>query len=172
MDSVMGFFFQNSANKQVEEANKGIQDVFESTSDTVTRWWNSMAGATQKPLSTVLDEYNIPRGVFPKNHSKYKIENEENGTVTLTVVMPEKCEVKFSDGQVVQFNKQVSCTIADRMLTEVIGIRTQGTIRWIDVDAIVIKDTKIEFVGGGGKKSRDISVYRNAREGVDVLAVK
>lgn len=168
----MGMLFKSSANRHLEDANRGMQDVVDGTQDTMTRWWNNIFGATQRPLADLLDQFRVPRGIFPRNHSKYNFEPKEEGEGMLVVTLPGVCEVKFSDGQVLRYQNEVSCYISEGLLSDIQGLKAQGHLRWIDVTAIVVRDSRVEFIGGAAKKTKEIAFYRTPREAVELLTCK
>ena len=131
--------------------------------------WFGSAGITQQPLGGVLDEYNIPKGVFPKNHSRYKFEPYEGGNSgKLIITVPNIMEVRFSDGHMLRFDTEIICSIEEGQVTDIEGVKSQGNLRWIDVTAIIVRGDKMDFMCGS-KKTKEIKWYTSQRDGVEVF---
>lgn len=126
-------------------------------------------GQTQIPLVDLLAKYEIPKGIFPSNIVKYSFDLFEEGEGgKLKVHLPFKCEVKFSDGHILRYQKEVDCEVEKGKLIQVVGLQSQG-IFWSEVtDIIMNPNGKIEF-HCGSKKAKVKVNYEHPRVGVEVL---
>ena len=116
----------------------------------------------------MLEKYNIPKGIFPKNHSRYKFEPYEVGNSgKLTIIIPNIMEVRFSDGHMLRFATEVICSIEEGHVTDIKGMKSQGNLRWLDVTAIIVMGGKLDFMCGS-KRSKEIKWYSSPRDGVEV----
>eukprot|EP00271_Cylindrocystis_brebissonii_P015720 TRINITY_DN38706_c0_g1_i1.p1 TRINITY_DN38706_c0_g1~~TRINITY_DN38706_c0_g1_i1.p1 ORF type:complete len:175 (+),score=20.91 TRINITY_DN38706_c0_g1_i1:201-725(+) len=171
MDAVSGWLFQKQASNSLGSVTKDLDAATNDLADSVTNWWHGMVGKTQPPLAAILDEFEIPKGIFPKTISKYNFqpaEGEERAGL-LKVTLPFICEVRFSDGHTIRYDKVVECRVTKGSLDDILGMKSQG-ILWAVVTAVTIKpgaSDKIYFQLGS-KKMKLVANYTHAREGVEV----
>lgn len=117
----------------------------------------------KKPLADVLQEFELPPGIFPREATKYKLDEEAK---TLTVTIPTICEVSYRDSSVLRFSTSVTCHIEKGKLTEIEGLKTKVVI-WVRVTAIVSEDAKLIFTAGLNK-TRERKIYQVVRDGIPV----
>lgn len=121
------------------------------------------AGKMQKPLAELLQEHDLPVGIFPRDATNYEF-NEE--TRKLTVFIPSVCEVGYRDSSVLRFYTTVTGFLEKGKLVDVEGIKTKLMI-WVKVTAITTDRSKIHFTAGL-KKTRSRQAYDVLRDGFSV----
>ncbi|KAL8196788.1 hypothetical protein R6Q57_024490 [Mikania cordata] len=117
----------------------------------------------KKPLSDVLQEFELPAGIFPREATKYVLDEV---TRKLTVSLPTICEVSYRDSSVLRFSTSVTCHIEKGKLSEIEGLKTKVVI-WVRVTNIVCEEAKLHFTAGLNK-TRERKVYQVVRDGVPV----
>lgn len=171
MEQVSGWLFQRSVNKQVGGVTQGIEDMATSVQNSFSNYWNQAVGTTQVPLVDVLSEFELPKGIFPKNVAKYtleKIEGSDELEGNLMVTMPYICEVRFSDGHEIRYNKVITAVIKKGKLEAIEGMKSHG-FTWSELQDIVVHtiSDKIDFMCSTRKKSKLASGYKSPRVGVE-----
>ena len=61
--------------------------------------WHCFVGKMQKSLVDLLQEYDLPKGLFPQDATNYEFD-EEIGK--LTIFIPSICEVWFKDSSIIR----------------------------------------------------------------------
>lgn len=117
----------------------------------------------QKPLAELLQEYDLPVGIFPCDATNYEF-NEK--TKRLTVYIPEICEVGYKDSSVLKFYTHVIGYLEKGKLRDVEGMKTKGMM-WVQVTCITCEGSKL-YVTAGMKKKRSREAYEIQRAGVRV----
>ncbi|KAF5773701.1 hypothetical protein HanXRQr2_Chr13g0591511 [Helianthus annuus] len=159
MDSLMGYWFSN----KTKEVTKDINDVPKNIKGGAKKLVTSATEKRQKPLADVLQEYELPPGIFPREAIKYVLDAEAK---KLTVTIPKICEVSYRDSSVLRFSTSVTCHIEKGKLTEIEGLKTKVVI-WVRVTSIVSEDAKLHFTAGLNK-TRERKLYQVVRDGVPV----
>merc|ERR1711915_53467 len=148
MDAFMAkagsFWFRRRANKEISS----FGDDINSFSDSVeggTKWLiNKLKGTMQKPLPDLLQEYHLPKGLFPKNATNYEFDEE---TGKLTVFIPSICEVGFKDSSVLRYATTVIGYLEKGKLTDIEGMKTKVLI-WAKVTSVSVdgpQSSKVHF---------------------------
>lgn len=123
------------------------------------------AGKIQKPLSDLLEEHDLPIGIFPKDAVDYEF-NEQTGL--LTVLLPSPCEVHYKDSSLLRFNTSVSGYLEKGKMTNIEGMKTKMVMIWMKVTLVTLEGSdKVQFTAGM-KKSRSREAYEVLRDGVTV----
>ncbi|XP_057815586.2 uncharacterized protein At5g01610 [Cryptomeria japonica] len=163
---VSSFRLSQKAKKELSS----IGDDFNSFTTTVeggAKWiFNKLKGKTQKPLSELLQDYNLPPGLFPQNATNYDFDEVR---AKLTVYIPSVCEVGFKDSSVVRYSTRVSGFLLRGKLTGIEGMKTK-IVLWVKVTTISVdgpRSDKVNFTAGV-KKSRPRDAYEVLRDGVVV----
>ncbi|KAG1365667.1 hypothetical protein COCNU_12G006670 [Cocos nucifera] len=117
----------------------------------------------QKPLPDLLQEYDMPIGLFPKDATNYEF-NEE--TRKLTVFIPSACEVGYKDSSVLRFFTTVTGYLEKGKLTNVEGMKTKVLI-WVKVTCITTEGSKLH-VTAGIKKTRSRDAYEVLGDGISI----
>lgn len=120
-------------------------------------------GKLQKPLPELLQEYDLPIGIFPKDATNYEF-NEE--TKRLTVYIPTICEVGYKDSTVLRFGTSISGYLEKGKLVDIEGLKTKFMI-WVKVTAISTEGAKIYFTAGM-KKSKKRDAFQVLRDGITI----
>lgn len=121
----------------------------------------------QTPLPELLQKYQIPRGVFPKNVLNYEF---DEATGKLVVILPFICEVKFKDDSLVRYDKRVTGILTTGVFKNIEGIKTKIMMMWSKVISITMdkpESTKVVFVSSMNK-SRPRDAYIVLRDGIEV----
>jgi hypothetical protein len=124
-------------------------------------------GKVQTPLPELLQKYQIPKGVFPKNVLNYEFDET---TGKLIVQLPFICEVKYKDESVVRFDKRVTGYLTMGVFKNIEGIKTKIMMMWSKVISITMDSpeaTKVVFVSSMNK-SRPRDAYIVLRDGIEV----
>lgn len=120
------------------------------------------AGKMQKSLPQLLQEYDLPIGIFPKDATNYEL-NEEIGK--LTVYIPTTCEIGYKD-TVLRYATVVTGYLEKGRLTNIEGIKTKFMI-WVKVTSISTEGPKIHFTAGM-KKSKNKEIFQVLRNGITI----
>lgn len=123
----------------------------------------NFTGKMQKPLTDLLKEYDLPKGIFPRDATNYEF-NEETGK--LVVYIPEVCEVGYRDSSVLRFSTTVTGYLEKGKLADIEGMKTKVLI-WSKVTTISSEGSKLHFTAGM-KKTRSREAYEVSRDGVIV----
>lgn len=121
----------------------------------------------QTPLPELLQKYQIPRGVFPKNVLNYEF---DEATGKLVVILPFICEVRFKDDSFVRYDKRVTGILTTGVFKNIEGIKTKIMMMWSKVISITMdkpESTKVVFVSSMNK-SRPRDAYIVLRDGIEV----
>ncbi|PWA63704.1 hypothetical protein CTI12_AA267040 [Artemisia annua] len=159
MNQIMGFWFSNKA----QDVGKDINDVPKNIKGGAKKMVNQVTEKKQKPLAEVLQEFDLPPAIFPREAKKYVLDEEKK---TLTVTIPAICEVSYRDSSILRFSTSVTGHIEKGKLTDIEGLKTKVVI-WVKVTSIVTEDSKLHFQAGL-KKTRERKVYQVVRDGVPV----
>ncbi|KAK1426942.1 hypothetical protein QVD17_15623 [Tagetes erecta] len=163
MNNLMGYWFSNKAGKELDSVKKDINDVPKNIKGGAKKLVSSATEKRKKPLADVLQEFELPPGIFPREATKYKLDEEAK---TLTVTIPTICEVSYRDSSVLRFATSVTCHIEKGKLTEIEGMKTKVVI-WVRVTAIVSEEAKLIFTAGLNK-TRERKIYQVVRDGIPV----
>ncbi|PKU84558.1 Uncharacterized protein MA16_Dca017944 [Dendrobium catenatum] len=117
----------------------------------------------QKPLPDLLQEYDLPVGIFPRDATNYEF-NEE--TRKLTVFIPSICEVGYKDSSVLRFLTCVTGYLEKGILSDIEGMKTKVII-WAKVTSISTQGSKVHF-NTSVKKTRSRDAYEVLRDGIIV----
>ncbi|PKA64856.1 Uncharacterized protein AXF42_Ash011458 [Apostasia shenzhenica] len=117
----------------------------------------------QKPLIELLREYDLPRGIFPRDATNYEF-NAETGI--LIVSIPSICEVGYKDESMLRFSTKLTGHLEKGRLSEVEGIKTKALI-WLKVTSIFTEGSTVNFIVGL-KRSRSRDAYEVLRDGIRV----
>ena len=124
-------------------------------------------GKAQQPLPELLQKYQIPKGIFPKNVLNYEF---DEATGKLAVILPFVCEVKFKDESIVRYDKRVTGHLSTGVFKNIEGIKTKIMMMWSKVISITMDKpdaTKVVFVSSMNK-ARPRDAYIVLREGIEV----
>jgi len=124
-------------------------------------------GKVQTPLPELLQKYQIPKGVFPRNVLNYEF---DEATGKLVVILPFVCEVKFKDDSIVRFDKRVTGILITGVFKNIEGMKTKIMMMWSKVISITMdkpESTKVVFVSSMNK-SRPRDAYIVLRDGIEV----
>ncbi|KAL8260635.1 hypothetical protein R6Q59_028588 [Mikania micrantha] len=159
MNQIMGYWFSSKA----KDVTKDINDVPKNIKGGAKKLVSSATEKRKKPLSDVLQEFELPAGIFPREATKYVLDEV---TKKLTVSLPTICEVSYRDSSVLRFSTSVTCHIEKGKLSEIEGLKTKVVI-WVRVTNIVCEEAKLHFTAGLNK-TRERKVYQVVRDGVPV----
>ncbi|KAF8369852.1 hypothetical protein HHK36_032122 [Tetracentron sinense] len=177
MNKVGSYWFSNKANKELDS----VGDDFNSMSSSIeggAKWLvNKIKGKSdlsikenitgnkkmQKPLAELLQEYDMPIGIFPRDATNYEFIEE---TRKLTVFIPSVCEVGYRDSSVLRFATIVTGYLGKGKLTDVEGMKTKVMI-WVKVTSISTEGPKLHFTAGM-KKTRSRETYEVLRASISV----
>lgn len=125
-----------------------------------------MKGKTQKPLSELLRDYNLPAGLFPQNIICYEFDESRS---KLIVYMSSPCEVCFKDSSIVRYANRVKGTLLKGKLIGIEGMKTKVLV-WVKVTSINVESYKSDKVlfTAGVKKYRPKDAYELPRNAVNV----
>ncbi|KAE8023180.1 hypothetical protein FH972_008915 [Carpinus fangiana] len=155
--------------KAKEEFSNISEDIstFSNTVEEKAKWiFNKLKGKPVKGLPDLLQEYNLPRGLFPQNITCYEFDELK---AKLIVYMPSVCEVSFKDSSVVRYATRVKGTLLRGKLTGIEGMKTKVLV-WVKVTNVAVegyKSDKVWFTAGV-KKSRPKDAYDVPRAAVRV----
>ncbi|CAM6094320.1 unnamed protein product [Calypogeia fissa] len=162
--SVGSYLFNASAKKGIDS----VSDDVDSVGTAVGNFFSRMKGKTQKALPDLLVEYDLPRGLFPKNVLNYEFDET---TGQLVVYLPFPCEVGYRDQSVLRFARKVTAILRPGSLTDIDGMKTK-IIFWVKVTDVSSEDkaaNKLYFLTTI-KKTRPFDVHNYLRDGFEVDA--
>ncbi|KAI4319058.1 hypothetical protein MLD38_032706 [Melastoma candidum] len=167
MDQVMGkvgsYWFNQKATKEIGSVGDDLNSISNSIEGGAKWLVNKIKGKMQKPLPELLQEYDLPVGIFPRDATNYEF-NEE--TKKLTVYITSACEVGYKDSSVLRFSTAVTGYLEKGKLAEIDGMKTKVMI-WVKVTSIASEGSKLH-VTAGLKKTRSREAYEVLRDGVTV----
>ncbi|KAI4341372.1 hypothetical protein MLD38_026103 [Melastoma candidum] len=167
MDQVMGkvgsYWFNQKASKEIGSVGDDLNSISNSIEGGAKWLVNKIKGKMQKPLPELLQEYDLPVGIFPRDATNYEF-NEE--TKKLTVYITSVCEVGYKDSSVLRFSTTVTGYLEKGKLAEIDGMKTKVMI-WVKVTSISSEGSKLQ-VTAGLKKTRSREAYEVLRDGVTV----
>lgn len=117
----------------------------------------------QKPLPELLQEHDLPAGIFPRDATHYEF-NEE--TRKLTVFVPSVCEVGYKDSSVLRFLTTVTGYLEQGKLVDIEGMKTKVLV-WQKVTSIATEGSKVHFTTSL-KKTRSRAAYEVLRDGISI----
>ncbi|BBN08129.1 hypothetical protein MPTK1_4g09130 [Marchantia polymorpha subsp. ruderalis] len=165
LGSVGSYFFNQRAKKEMDSLGNDVNSV----STSVENFFSRLKGKVQKALPDLLEEYGLPRGLFPQNLLNYEY-NETTGA--LVVNLPFPCEVGYRDQSVVRFDKRVTGVLRPGNLTDIEGMKTK-IMFWVKVYSVSTEEdkaiNKVHFQTTI-KKTRAKDVYNYIRSGFEVDA--
>uniref|UniRef100_A0A0D6R660 Uncharacterized protein n=1 Tax=Araucaria cunninghamii TaxID=56994 RepID=A0A0D6R660_ARACU len=160
------FWISKRAKKELSSIGDDLNS-FTNTVEGGAKWiFNKLKGKMQKPLPELLQDYDLPPGIFPKNATNYDFDEVRT---KLTVYIPSVCEVGFKDSSVVRYATRVTGFLLRGKLTGIEGMKTKVVI-WTKVTTISVdgpRSSKVHFTAGV-KKSRPRDAYEVLRDGVTV----
>ncbi|XP_073100768.1 uncharacterized protein At5g01610 [Elaeis guineensis] len=157
------YWFNKKATKELSSVGDEINSISNSIEGGAKWLVNKMKGRMQKRLPDLLQEYDMPIGLFPKDATNYEF-NEE--TRKLTVFIPSACEVSYKDSSVLRFFTTVTGYLEKGKLTNVEGMKTKVLI-WVKVTCITTEGSKLH-VTAGMKKTRSRDAYEVLRDGISI----
>eukprot|EP00897_Mesotaenium_endlicherianum_P005902 jgi/Mesen1/533/ME000104S10629 len=133
----------------------------------------SAARKTQAPLTELLERFGLPKGLFPKNYSKYafdEVAGDEEGGGVLTVTLPYACEVKFADGSLVRYDRKVTASLMRGALAGVDGMKMQWGVWMAVLDVAAGKPGSDRLVFTTRMKlTKSAAAFGSPREAVECL---
>ncbi|CAK7326154.1 unnamed protein product [Dovyalis caffra] len=147
--------------KKAKEELSNITEEFNTFSNTVeekAKWvFNKLKGKPLKSLPDLLQEYNLPRGLFPQNITCYEFDETK---AKLIVYLPSVCEVSFKDSSVIRYATRVKAILTRGKLTGIEGMKTKVLV-WVKVTSVAVESCKSDKVWftAGVKKSRPKKTY-------------
>ncbi|XP_020695368.1 uncharacterized protein At5g01610 [Dendrobium catenatum] len=163
LNKVGGYWFSRRANKEISSVGDDLNS-FSSSIENGAKWLvNKLKGKMQKPLPDLLQEYDLPVGIFPRDATNYEF-NEE--TRKLTVFIPSICEVGYKDSSVLRFLTCVTGYLEKGILSDIEGMKTKVII-WAKVTSISTQGSKVHF-NTSVKKTRSRDAYEVLRDGIIV----
>ncbi|RAL52057.1 unnamed protein product [Cuscuta campestris] len=164
LNKVGSYWFSKRANKELNSVGDDITSLHASIKEGTQWLFNKAKGKIQTPLLEFLKEYDLPKGIFPRDATHYEF--NEN-TKELVVHIPSVCEVGYSDGSVLRFNTTVKGFLEKGKLADIEGMKTKVLSVWVKVTAITSAGPKLHFTAGM-KKTRERATYDHDRSGVCV----
>lgn len=155
--------------KAKEEFNNITDDLntFSSTVEEKAKWiFNKLKGKPLKTLPDLLQEYNLPAGLFPRNIMGYEFDESK---AKLTVHLPSACEASFKDSSIIRYAPRVKCILMRGKLIGIEGMKTKVLV-WVKVTNVAVeghKSDKVWFTAGV-KKPRPMDAYRVPCEAISV----
>ncbi|CAI9096513.1 OLC1v1032678C1 [Oldenlandia corymbosa var. corymbosa] len=147
--------------KKAKQEFSNISEDFSTFSNTVeekAKWvFNKLKGKPLKSLPVLLQEYNLPPGLFPINATSYEYDESKS---KLTVYLPAACEVSFKDSSTIRYAPRVKGILMRGKLTGIEGMKTKVLV-WAKVTTVGVeghKSDKVSFTAGV-KKSRPKDAY-------------
>lgn len=162
--SVGSYLFTSGAKRGIDSVSNDVDSV----GTAVGNFFSRMKGKTQKALPELLFEYDLPRGLFPKNILNYEF---DESTGQLVVHLPFPCEVGYRDQSVLRFSQKVTAILRPGSLTDIEGLKTK-IIFWVKVTAVSGEGkaaNKLYFLTTI-KKTRPFDVHNYLRDGFEVDA--
>ncbi|ERN09027.1 hypothetical protein AMTRI_Chr08g166110 [Amborella trichopoda] len=163
LNKVGSYWFSRRANKEISSVGDDINSLSSSIEGGAKWLVNKFKGKLQKPLPELLQEYDLPMGLFPRDATNYEF-NEETGK--LSVFIPSICEVGYKDSSVVRYTTVVTGYLEKGKLSDIEGMKTKVMI-WVKVTSISTEGSKVYFTVGV-KKARLREAYEVLRDGVGV----
>jgi hypothetical protein len=171
MDAVLGkagsMFFARKASNISDSISNDATSFSNSVSEGASRFINRWKGKAQTPLPELLQKYQIPKGIFPKNVLNYEF---DEATGRLAVVLPFICEVKFRDESIVRYDKRVTGILSTGVFKNIEGMKTKIMMMWSKVVSVTMDkpdSTKVVFVSSMNK-ARPRDAYAFLRDGIEV----
>ncbi|MQL83475.1 hypothetical protein Taro_015980 [Colocasia esculenta] len=163
LNKVGSYWFNKRANKEISSVGDDINSLSNSIEGGAKWLVNKLKGKMQKPLPELLQEYDMPAGIFPRDATHYEF-NEETGK--LTVYVPSICEVGYRDSSVLRFLTTVTGYLEKGKLADIEGVKTKVLI-WQKVTCITTEGSKVHF-STGVKKTRSRDAYEILRDGISI----
>lgn len=167
MDQIMNkagaYWFSKKANKEISSVGDDLNSLSSSIGDGARWLVNKVKGKMQKPLPELLQEYDLPVGLFPQDATNYEF-NEE--TKKLTVFIPCVCEVGYKDSSVLRFSTSVTGYLEKGKLVDIEGLKTKVLV-WAKVTSVSADRSKVHFTTGV-KKTRSRDAYEVIRSSIAV----
>ncbi|GLJ37534.1 hypothetical protein SUGI_0762690 [Cryptomeria japonica] len=136
-----GYWLSQRANKEISSFGDDVNSVSSSV-EGGTKWLiNKLKGKMQKPLVDLLQEYDLPKGLFPQDATNYEFDEET----------------------------AVTGFLEKGKLTDIEGMKTKVII-WVKVTSVSVdgpRSSKVYFTAGV-KKSRPRDAYDILRSGTTV----
>ncbi|KAG6651115.1 uncharacterized protein At5g01610-like [Carya illinoinensis] len=156
--------------KKAKEAFSNLSEDITTLSNTVeekAKWiFNKLKGKPLKSLPNLLQDYNLPRGLFPQNITYFEFDESK---ARLIVYLPSVCEVSFKDFSTIRYATRVKAILLRGKLTGIDGMKTKVLV-WVKVTNIAVEDyksVKVWFTAGV-KKSRPKDAYQIPRDAIKV----
>ncbi|XP_041012980.1 uncharacterized protein At5g01610-like [Juglans microcarpa x Juglans regia] len=156
--------------KKAKEEFSNLTEDITTLSNTVedkAKWiFNKLKGKPVKSLPDLLQEYNLPRGLFPQNITCYEFDESK---AKLVVYLPSVCEVSLQDSSVIRYATRVKAILGRGKLMGIEGMKTKVLV-WVKVTNVAVegyKSDKVWFTAGV-KKSRPTDAYQMPRDAVRV----
>ncbi|ONK62619.1 uncharacterized protein A4U43_C07F6030 [Asparagus officinalis] len=163
LNKVGSYWFSRTANKEISSVGDDLNSL-SSTIEGSAKWLvNKVKGKMQKPLPELLQEYDLPVGLFPRDATNYEF-NEE--TKKFTVFIPSVCEVGYKDSSVLRFSTTVTGYLEKGKLVDIEGLKTKVLV-WAKVTSVSTERSKVHFTTGV-KKTRSRDAYEVLRNGIVV----
>ncbi|GJP42549.1 hypothetical protein CLOM_g2102 [Closterium sp. NIES-68] len=172
----MDFFAGKAAEKQINGVGETINTMVNDASEAVTNWWEGLMGKVQKPLAGILEQYEIPVGIFPKNHVKYVLKPSDSSKPeaggVLEVYFTGGMEIKLSDGTVLKYAKKVVTRISAKEMAGIVGMKLKGITGYSEISAVSVDTAKDNIhLQTRVRKTKPLHLFKSARQGVEVLDV-
>eukprot|EP00252_Welwitschia_mirabilis_P010061 TRINITY_DN2313_c0_g1_i1.p1 TRINITY_DN2313_c0_g1~~TRINITY_DN2313_c0_g1_i1.p1 ORF type:complete len:172 (+),score=37.43 TRINITY_DN2313_c0_g1_i1:238-753(+) len=164
MSKVGSYWFSRRANKEISSIGDDVNSLSNSIGEGSKWLVNKLKGKMQKSLPELLQEYELPKGLFPQNTTHYEF-NEETGK--LVVYIPSICEVGFRDSSVLRYATTVTGYLEKGKLAGIEGMKTK-VLMWTKVTAVSVDNSGKFYVTAGLKKSRSREAYDVVRNGIAV----
>ncbi|KAG1339032.1 hypothetical protein COCNU_04G013380 [Cocos nucifera] len=163
LNKVGSYWFNKKASKEISSVGDDINSLSSSIEGGAKWLVNKIKGKMQKPLPDLLQEYDLPAGLFPRDATNYEF-NEETGK--LTVFIPSICEVGYKDSSVLRFFTSVTGYLEKGKLADIEGMKTKILV-WAKVTCITTEGSKVHFTTSV-KKTRSRDAYEVLRDGIGV----
>eukprot|EP00246_Nothoceros_aenigmaticus_P015731 TRINITY_DN6758_c0_g1_i1.p1 TRINITY_DN6758_c0_g1~~TRINITY_DN6758_c0_g1_i1.p1 ORF type:complete len:174 (+),score=35.97 TRINITY_DN6758_c0_g1_i1:270-791(+) len=170
MDSMLtkagSFLFVRRAKKEMDTFGDDMNSMSTTLENSAKNFFNRMKGKIQKPLPELLQSFDLPKGLFPKNATNYEF---EEATGKLTVFVPETCEVGFRDSSVVRYAVKVTGILTQGKLSDIEGMKTKFVF-WIKVTMISMDEPPADkvYFHVGMRRARPKVAYESLRDGIEV----
>ncbi|XP_021893958.1 uncharacterized protein At5g01610-like [Carica papaya] len=141
--------------------------TFSNTVEQKAKWiFNRLKGKPLKNLPELLQEYNLPPGLFPQNIICYEFDESKS---KLTVYLPSPCEVTFKDSSTIRYATRIKGILLRGKFTGIEGMKTKVLV-WVKVTSVAVESSKSDKVWftAGVKKSRAKDAYETPRNAVRV----
>ncbi|XP_051146149.1 uncharacterized protein At5g01610-like [Andrographis paniculata] len=163
-----GFWLSNKAKHELSNITQDLSTVSNIVEEKAKWIFNKLKGKPLKTLPELLQDNNIPRGIFPKNILAYEFDRAKS---RLTVHLPYACEASFNDSSPLRYGSRVKCILLRGKMMSVEGMKMKANVLvWTNVTSIAVEGAKSEklcFIAGV-KKSRPKDTYTVPREGVRI----